>query len=189
MRKSMGWIVFFVALMSFSNAHALTIKEGTVSIGGSSSANFEKRSFKNSDDEREYSIDITTGYFAKDNLEFGLSLDYEKDYVNNYRDSTNKSAAPFISYHPSLNEHSNIYYGVGLIFTRYNENYSSGSDRSNDSVGYYFRGGWEYFFNSYVALDIGVRISRITWHLHGYSVTEDKETRFVGPRIGLIVFF
>jgi opacity protein-like surface antigen len=177
-------LVLLSAAFFSANADAHTIKEGTITLG--TSIYNEDRNF-DTGNTSEFYISVSGGYFVRENIEAGAGISYDH-YRNSQQTSTSQSFSPYVRYHKPLDERSNIFGGVGLFFTTYDDNLSSGTNISQDSSGITITGGWEYFFNDNVSLDIGLSYSRAEWNSGGQSSTSDKENRYYWPRIGLRVF-
>jgi hypothetical protein len=66
-----------VALMIFNttNAGAVTIKEGTISLGGSSNLSIGRYETDESTSIDHFNMSINSGYFFIDNLELGGGID------------------------------------------------------------------------------------------------------------------
>jgi opacity protein-like surface antigen len=178
------FVLLSVALLS-AKADAHTIKEGTITIG-ISGFNLN-RDFDAGNNSREYDIDLDGGYFLMDNIEIGAGMSYDH-YYDALQTNTSWSLSPYVRYHEPLNVNSNVYGGVGVFFTGYDNDYSSSNKTTEDSSGITFRMGWEYFFNDNVSLNVGFSYSRAEWSNTGQSISSEKENRFYWPQIGLRVF-
>jgi opacity protein-like surface antigen len=186
-------LVFLFTVLSLVISHtsqssALPIKQGTIAIDGSSDAFNESRRFDKGNDSDEYGFSINGSYFIIENIEIGSGLSYDY-YKSKTQKITSWTLSPFIQYHFSINEKSNIYGGGGVLLTNQEIKEDPKPRRSSDSSGIKIKAGWEYFFNSSVALDISFSYRLVQWDLSGYSSSSDKENRFYWPSIGIRVFF
>ncbi|MCU0822933.1 MAG: porin family protein [Spirochaetes bacterium] len=175
-----------------SQSDARSIDQGTIAIGGNLNAFSETRNLKKGDDSDKYYFYINGSYFTIRNVEIGTGMYYDS-FKSDSQKITSWSLSPFIAYHLSLNENSDVYGRAGVFLTSQNNsqdiNNASTQKWSADSTGIQIEAGWEYFFTPNVAVDISISYSRVQWDLIGYPFSSDTENRFYWPMIGLRVFF
>lgn len=175
-----------VALMIFNttNAGAVTIKKGTISLGGSSNLRLGRYDTDESTSTDQLCMSINSGYFFIDNLEFGglLTLSYSS---SGSTDTKGFSISPFATYHLDLNETSNFYLTGMIGYLKSYEDYDSYSDEE-DCTRLSAEIGWEYFFNPSVSGTIGITYTRTE---HDNDIDDlDTSTSF-GTNIGLKIYF
>lgn len=191
LKKSIFLLVIVFVLSVGLNANALTLKKGTLSLGGASTLSAVNRDSDRSDSTNVLEASATIGYFIMDNFEFGGKLG--ASYIDyNIGDGKEFSISPYITYHFDLNETSNIYL-TGMIGI--SRSYSDFGDYSRDSEGIVLASeiGWEYFFSPSVSGTVGVRYEKTDTDYDikrpGYnSDGSDTYTTF-GTILGLKVYF
>jgi opacity protein-like surface antigen len=135
------------------------IKKGTSSLGASSNAVFESVDDEDGQDSRLFNVSAEFGYFFIDNFEIGSALTL--GYVEgDETESWSYSITPFIMYHFVFNEASNIYIGAGAGFGRCEIDHLDSDKDVLNFTEFFAEAGWEYFFTSNIALNLGLRAEK-----------------------------
>lgn len=199
-------------------ANAGTIKKGSILIGGDSNFSFLFRDSKEKyddgetykDDDQEFELDLTMGFFPVNNFELGFVLGLNickykhktsgTDYNYSRTDKLLRfSLGPLLGAHIPLNRFTNLFIkgALGLHFDQweYDRGYYSAEE---DGSGFFgkINFGADFFINDNVALDIGFKLQYIEVDFDGklYDVEGEyrdynlNETEF-GPVAGIKVLF
>jgi hypothetical protein len=178
-------IVVALMISNTTYAGAATIKEGTISLGGSSNLWLGRYDTDESSSIDQFIMSINSGYFFIDNFELGGQLDLRYTSYDSI-DSKGFTISPFATYHLDLNETSNFYL-TGMI--GYSKTYSDGDygySNEYDSTKLLAEIGWEYFFNPSVVGTIGITYTRT--ETDSDIGSSDTVTSF-GTNMGLKIYF
>lgn len=171
--------------------HAYSIKQGTISVSGSSNIFFRYSNSDLSSATRTYSLSLQNGYFVKDNLEIGIQW---SGYLSESDSTTSTSYAitPLITYHFSLGEKSNLFTGGGAGYSW--SRYSYRFDNTHPGEIYIWRGarfeglaGWEYLLTNEIFLLLKIEYDRWMWSSNS-SDRNDRETDIIS-QLGVGFYF
>lgn len=137
------------------NVFAGDIEQGAISVGVSSNLNFTQSQSESeyNDKKRDTTFSAEMGYFFAKNLEIGAGLGFNYGDRSGGGSSYSYALNPFVGYHWSLNEKSNIYARVGggfQIGKSSDDGWEADSKRSN----IFGEVGYEFFLLDNIALDL-----------------------------------
>lgn len=168
-------IVVFLCMsavfLSTGDAQSYTLKQGTISLSGSSNIMFQYTS-----DNRyyNYSLSVQPGYFVRDNLELAVQL---SGYYDSYSDAA-YTITPLVIFHIPLGEPSNLFAGAGGGY--------SWRQYSWNGINLAALLGWEYFLGSQVALHIKAQYNYISGESSSYY--HDRYAEVIS-QLGVSVYF
>lgn len=187
--KRIGAVLILLGIIFWgTQAIAGDIEAGTFSVGASSDAAFY---WTDSDryDDKQLTIDTELGYFIYKNWEVGaaLALQFGDDSFGSYE---SYSLLPYIGYHWSLNDKSNIYGRIGGGYGFGSTDFDDGSTVDTEIATFFAEAGYEYFFSKNVSLGFAVRgsHSEIEFEADGYNDDDDTREQ-VSTRLSFKLYF
>ena len=189
--RTISIIVLSILTLFISPCHAANLEPGTFSIGGTSSLIFSQTDDSIDDDRRQASFNAEAGYFWFKNWEIGIESQIGFGDSDDF-DYHAYQLTPFVSYHFSLNQDSNIYFRLGAEYG-YSKFDIDNTEVKGQSTGIVGKLGYEYFLTDNIALDLGVLAVRYweedevegiaTYYIDGYeSYSEDFNEKTTSTR-------
>lgn len=156
--------------LSIEDAQSYTLKEGTISLSGSSNIMYQYTSAPRS---YRYSVSVQPGYFVRDNLELAVQF---SGYYDSYSDAA-YTITPLVISHIPLGELSNLFAGVGGGY--------SWRQYSWNGINLAALLGWEYLLGDEVALNIKAQYNYISGEQGSYH---DRYAEVIS-QLGVSVYF
>lgn len=182
-------------LFSHSHAQAYTLNQGAISLSGNTAGSLgisNAETSTTSGRQRTASFSAGSGYFVKDNLELGVLLSVFYVSQSSF-DSTAFTVQPNVTMHTPVSELSNIFYGVGIGYSRNRIEQSATPftpDETLISTGLMVsvKFGWEYFFNDWSTFQMALNAAHSNTKNSTLS-SNREETDQLFSSFGFSVYF